>query len=69
MLNLYDRVRTIKPIITEENASIDNPSTIKTGSIGYIVEDLGNECYLVEFDYKVYKDPVVGCKKTDIELV
>ena len=56
----YDTIILLKDMIEGEDFLSSSKQTIKKGSIGTVVELLGDDKLLVEFSNTDYHDPVVS---------
>ena len=56
----YDTIILLKDMIEGEDFLFNSKQTIKKGSIGTVVELLGDDKLLVEFSSTDYHDPVVS---------
>ena len=74
MINIFAKVKTIREIkqdtCSENNGhAVITTDTINKGEIGYIVEILGDNKYLVEFDNTRFSMPIFECSGEDIEEI
>jgi len=68
-MELYKLVRTKKDKIVDNGLAGSSKTIIKAGSEGYVVHDLGEGHYLVEFSEDIYSERLEEYLEEELEII